>query len=91
MSKTVKFKNRYGDVIKFERIADDKVKMTGYLVQQIRCGVSRDTSVLEMVDPNGGPMIQIGTDLSEFGSSGVVKSITLTKKSCVFTIQELLD
>lgn len=89
--KTAEFKNRHDETIKFEQIESDKVEMTGYYVRQIRCGVNPETSELEMVDPEGGPFIQIGTDLSEFGSTGVVKKITLTEKSCVFTIQELLN
>lgn len=51
----VVYKNRYGDLIQFERIDEDRIRMTGG--KFCRFGFVDDPDILSMVDPSGGPMI----------------------------------
>ena len=49
------YRNRYGDLIQFERIDDDRIRMTRG--KFCRYGFDDDPDILNMVDPSGGPMI----------------------------------
>jgi hypothetical protein len=56
------YHNRYRDAIQFEHI-DNKVIMTGG--KWFRYGIADDDSI-NMVDPSGGPYIELGDNLKEF-------------------------
>lgn len=70
------YRNRYGDLIQFERIDEDRIRMTGG--KFCRYGFDDDPDILNMVDPSGGPMIvaknytgATPTDLGEFSGAWV--------------------
>ena len=55
--------NRYGDIIVFEKINDDTVKMYGY--NYSRSGFNDDGSIT-FIDPSGGPYIGVGMNLNTY-------------------------
>lgn len=55
--------NRYGDIIVFEKINDDTVKMYGY--NYSRSGFNEDGSIT-FIDPSGGPYIGVGMNLNTY-------------------------
>lgn len=74
----VTYKNRYKDEIAFEHIGDEVI-MTGG--KWIRWAYEEDGTVT-MVDPSGGPYIEIGNNLNGFWPKGeykdlIVDSITI--------------
>ncbi len=56
--------NRYGDIIVFEKINDDTVKMYGY--NYSRSGFNEDGSKIQFIDPSGGPYIGVGMNLNTY-------------------------
>ena len=79
-------KNRDGQEIFFVSTAPTYVFMTGY--QQL--GITGDAGAPVAVDPNGGPYIEKGSDISMYtGSEGkqVVREITLTGNGVQFFIK----
>lgn len=61
----VKYKNRYKDIIKFQRIHPTLIQMSGG--NHYRMGAA-DLETLEkgeltMVDPSGGPYVSVGMDM----------------------------
>ncbi len=65
------YRNRYGDLIQFERIDADRIRVTGG--KFCRVSFQEDPDILSMIDPSGGPMIVAknysglnATDLGEF-------------------------
>ena len=88
------YTNRYGDQIVLEQRGDEIV-MTGYNPEWIRYSHptkengESDWSMIDMVDPSGGPCILIGDDLNEFyqdGTTRIVKSISINELSVIFKI-----
>ena len=61
MKKTIEYKNRYGDLISFERISDLQITMTGG--KYLSCAIFPDSERLSMVDPSGGPYIGQGYNM----------------------------
>ena len=60
----VDYYNRYGDIIVFEKLDDNTVKMSGY--QYSRSGFNEDGSKIEFIDPSGGPYIGVGMNLNTY-------------------------
>ena len=70
----VDYYNRYGDIIVFEKINDDTVKMSGFVYY--RTGYNDDS--IEFVDPSGGPFITVGMNLGNYFNTKeemIIKSI----------------
>lgn len=63
-----KYLNRYGNTITFELLESnglvDVVKVSGF--NHYRCGFNSETRQVEFVDPEGGPFISVGQNLSEY-------------------------
>lgn len=53
--------------------------------------VTSDTDTIDMVDPSGGPYIQVGTNLKMFfddHTDRIVQHITINNDSVIFTLEE---
>jgi len=59
----VDYYNRQGDIIVFEKLDDNTVKMSGF--DYYRTGYNDDDSI-EFIDPSGGPYIAVGMNLSNY-------------------------
>ena len=75
----VTYHNRYRDKIIFEHNGDEVI-MTGG--SWMRYGIADDNETITMVDPSGGPYIELGNNLNEFWPKGeyqdlIVESISL--------------
>lgn len=67
--------NRYGDIIVFEKINDDTIKMYGF--EYSRSGFNDDGSI-NFIDPSGGPFIAVGMNLNTYFNTKkdmIIKSI----------------
>ena len=53
-----------GDDIQFELISENKIKMHGFNFDWCRFGLEPKDKSIQFVDPSGGPMISIGTDMN---------------------------
>lgn len=90
------YNNRYGDNIQFELINDDTIVMSGYDSFFMRYGYdgNEDTKYdnLTFIDPSGGPMISIGTDLGRYFDNAIgnhfVHKILIKDKSIIFTTKQ---
>jgi len=60
----VDYYNRYGDIIIFEKLDDNTIKMSGY--QYSRTGFNEDGSKIKFIDPAGGPFIAVGINLNTY-------------------------
>jgi hypothetical protein len=60
----VDYYNRYGDIIVFDKLDDNTVKMSGY--QYSRTGFNEDGSKITFIDPSGGPYIGVGMNLNTY-------------------------
>ncbi len=60
----VDYYNRYGDIIVFEKLDDNTIKMSGY--QYSRSGFNEDGSKIQFIDPSGGPYIGVGMNLNTY-------------------------
>jgi hypothetical protein len=69
MKKT--YKNRYGNNITFELLESnglvDVVKVSGF--EYYRTGFNTETNQVNFFDPEGGPFISVGQDISDFFKS----------------------
>jgi len=63
------YKNRYGDIFTFEVNERGNIDWKGNFEW---CRIGSDNAVTIMIDPSGGPYIEIGTDMSLFGLEGKV-------------------
>ena len=66
---TVEYNNRYLDKIYFTDSGDGTITMDG--AQYLRYGFDEDPSEVNMVDPSGGPYIEVGHNLKGFFNDGV--------------------
>ena len=67
----VEYKNRYGDIFTFEVNERKNIDWKGNF-EWCRVGYEDNPNDLIMVDPSGGPYIDLGTDMSLFGLEGKV-------------------
>ena len=63
--------NRYGDKFTFEVNKRGNIDWKGPF-KYVRCGFRDNRDDIIMVDPSGGPYIDIGYDMSVFGLKGKV-------------------
>lgn len=63
------YRNRYGDVFTFEVNERGNIDWKGNFEW---CRVGSDDVTTIMIDPSGGPYIDLGTDMSLFGLEGKV-------------------
>ena len=59
----VNYKNRYGDVFTFTKQEDGNVLWEGNF-EHHRCSWSNNPDIIDIVDPSGGPYVQVGKMLS---------------------------
>jgi len=92
MKKT--YKNRYGNNITFELLESnglvDVVKVSGF--EYYRTGFNVDTLQVDFIDPEGGPFISVGQDLSEFFESDTpmkVQSIINSNSGFLLQIEKI--
>ncbi len=83
------YNNRYGDIITFEKVDDKEVKMSGYVLDFMRCGYDDEfnSKKVIMVDPAGGPYIQINSNLKFYFNLKddlIVKEIDLQSDHIIF-------
>lgn len=64
---TVEYNNRYRDRLFFTE-NENEIVMTG--AKYLRYGYDEDPSEVNMVDPSGGPYIEIGTNLRHIFKDG---------------------
>jgi hypothetical protein len=57
-----KYKNRHGEILSFNIKKDKSVEVTDFYQGSLRVGMN-DDKVISMVDPSGGPYLQIGINL----------------------------
>ena len=69
--KAQKYTNRYGDVFTFELNERGNIDWKGNF-KYVRFGFKDNREDITMVDPSGGPYIDIGYDMSMFGLKGKV-------------------
>jgi hypothetical protein len=55
-----KYKNRYGDDYYFEPVSENTYKFV-FSALYVRAGYEGDEQSLSFIDPEGGPMISIGS------------------------------
>ena len=60
----VDYYNRYGDIIVFEKLDDNTIKMSGF--EYSRSGYNADNETIEFIDPSGGPYISVGMNLNTY-------------------------
>jgi hypothetical protein len=80
--------NRSGDNITFEKTEDNKVIMTGYNPSYMRFSMHED---YKMVDPSGGPYLQIGTNLKYYfdvKEDMIISDMMFNKGHIVFIIND---
>ena len=67
----MRYKNRYGDIFTFEVNKRGNIDWKGNF-EWCRIGYEDNRDDLIMVDPSGGPYIDIGFDMGQFGLVGKV-------------------
>ena len=67
----VEYKNRYDDVFTFELNERGNIDWKGDF-KYVRCAFGDNPEDITMVDPSGGPYIEVGADMSRFGLKGKV-------------------
>lgn len=88
------YKNRSGDLIKFEQISETEVKMTNYFALGCRAGYNNyETKEIQFVDPSGGPFISVGDSLDKLAFKGdkkgkIITEIKFADGGIIFTIKE---
>lgn len=68
----MKHTNRYGDVYVFEYNENGNIDWKGDF-KYCRFGFLDNPEEITMIDPSGGPYVEIGLDMIKFGMRGVVK------------------
>jgi len=71
----VDYYNRQGDIIVFEKLDDNTVKMSGF--DYYRIGYN-DNTTIDFIDPSGGPFITVGMNLGNYFNTKeemIIKSI----------------
>jgi hypothetical protein len=79
---TTEYNNRYRDKIYFTDNGDGTVTMDGG--KYLRYGFDEEPYEVNMVDPSGGPYIEIGNNLKSFFHDGVdriVESIKILERN----------
>lgn len=71
------YTNRYGDKFTFELNEKGNIDWKGDF-EYVRCGFGDNPEDIIMVDPSGGPYIDIGTDMKLFGHKGKVNGFINT-------------
>lgn len=79
----VTYHNRYGDAITFEHVGNEVFMRGG---KWLRYGYDDDKTIT-MVDPSGGPYIELGNNLKEFWPKAkykdlVIESINFADAEC---------
>ena len=83
----VSYYNRYGDNIIFEDHGNE-VHMTGFNLEYMRVAYKEDDIV--MIDPAGGPYLNIGTNLGLYFNdkkSRIIESIEIKENKVIFKIK----
>lgn len=62
-----KYTNRYGDKFTFELNERNNLQWSGEF-RHCRMGYAADPDDITMVDPSGGPYIDLNTNMKEFGA-----------------------
>ena len=71
MNKMGEYKNRYGDIFTFEVNERGNIDWKGSF-DHCRFGYNDNPDDLIMVDPSGGPYIEVGANMNRFGLEGKV-------------------
>jgi hypothetical protein len=60
--------NRYKDRIKFTEFQDQPeiIEMTGFFEDGLRAGFDKTNTKIDMVDPSGGPYLNVGSSMDMF-------------------------
>ena len=74
----VDYYNRYGDIIVFEKLDDNTIKMSGF--EYSRTGYNIDNETIEFIDPSGGPYIAVGMNLGNYFNTK--KDMTIKAIEC---------
>jgi hypothetical protein len=85
--KKITYINRYADCITFTQ-EGDTIVMEGYEGDYLRIA-TKDGRVV-MIDPSGGPCLDVGDDLVEFFKDGVprvIESIEVKQGFVIFKIE----
>ena len=69
------YKNRYGDVFTFTPDEDGNILWEGEF-KRCRTGFKENPYDVIMVDPSGGPYIDLGTDMGRFSKDWEGKIVT---------------
>ena len=65
------YTNRYGDTFTFELNERNNIQWSGNF-EHSRFGFNDNRDDITMVDPSGGPYIDLGTDMKLFGFDGKI-------------------
>ena len=65
------YTNRYGDKYTFQLNERDNIQWSGNF-KHSRFGFNDNRDDITMVDPSGGPYIDLGTDMKLFGFDGKI-------------------
>lgn len=74
---TIEYNNRYRDKIYFTDNGDGTILMDGG--KFLRYGYDEDPSEPNMVDPSGGPYIEVGNNLKSFFNDGIDRFVDTIK------------
>lgn len=84
-----KFKNRDRLTLILEEIGSNQFKLTGYLNIGVR--FAGEKGKITMVDPSGGPYIQLGDDLNYYfkgNNKMIINKIEVNENNITFTIDD---
>ena len=84
----VSYYNRYGDNIIFEQ-KDNEIHMSGFSLDYMRTSTDNNGNIT-MIDPAGGPYLNIGTNLGLYFNdkkSRIIESIEIKENKVIFKIK----
>ena len=84
----VSYYNRYGDNIIFEQI-ENEIHMSGFSLDYMRTSTDNNGNIT-MIDPAGGPYLNIGTNLGLYFNdkkSRIIESIEIKENKVIFKIK----
>lgn len=70
----MEYKNREGNTFTFEYNKDGNIDWCGDF-EYVRFSFNTNPEEITMLDPSGGPCINVGYDMSKIGLKGIVKAI----------------
>jgi hypothetical protein len=91
MLKTTIYNNRYGDNIVFSEINENIIHMSGFNMDYMRYGWTKNENDIDMVDPSGGPYLTVGFNLKPYfedNKNRFIKSIKIDTDKIIFEINE---